>query len=138
MCVGALYPDRHAADSYSLITCGQGEPLEVAGTILQSAGRNGLSRTIRPRYSKTVSGTYVCNGCQHCDAIQGAFFIEEAVTETVTAAGVFNVDALVTLIVGPCPSEIWQHVILGESDDYLPVRMAEGRTRVVFRFSGEQ
>lgn len=121
LCVGALYPDRHATDSLSLITCGEGEPLELARTILQSGGRNDLSKTIRPRYSKTVSGTYVSNGCQHCDAIQGAFFIEEAVTETVTAAGVFNVDALVTLIVGPCPSEIWQHVILGQSDDYLLV-----------------
>jgi hypothetical protein len=63
LCVGALYPDRHATDSYSLITCGGGEPLEVARTILQSGGRNDLSKTIRPRYSKTVSGTYVSNGC---------------------------------------------------------------------------
>lgn len=103
-CVGALYPDRHAADIRGRITCGEGEPLEVARTILQSGDRKDLSTTIRPRYSRTASGTYISNGCLHCDAIQGAYFIEDAVTETVTATGVFNADALVTLMVGPCPS----------------------------------
>lgn len=29
-CVGALYPDRHAAEIDSLIACGEGEPLDVA------------------------------------------------------------------------------------------------------------
>jgi hypothetical protein len=114
LCVGALYPDRHATEINSLITCGEGEPLEVARTILQAGGRNDLSSTIRPRYSRTASGTYISNGCQHCDTIQGAFYIDEVVTETVTATRVFNVDALVTLVVGPCPSETWQHFILGE------------------------
>jgi hypothetical protein len=31
--------------------------------------------TIKNRYSKTVGGSYLSNGCYHCDAIQGDFFI---------------------------------------------------------------
>lgn len=30
---------------------------------------------IKSRYSKTVDGSYLSNGCCHCDAIQGDFFI---------------------------------------------------------------
>jgi len=30
---------------------------------------------IKSRYSKTVDGSYLSNGCYHCDAIQGDFFI---------------------------------------------------------------
>ena len=84
----------------------------MSRTILQAGGRSDLSATIRPRYSRTASNAYLSNGCQHCDAIQGAFYIDDAVTEMVTATGVFNVNALVTLLVGPCPGETWQRLIL--------------------------
>lgn len=33
---------------------------------------------IKPRYSKTIGGHYVSNGCIHCDALQGNFFLHEA------------------------------------------------------------
>lgn len=112
LCVGALYPDRHARDINSLVTCGKDEPLQVACAILQAGGRTDLSTTIRPRYSKTASSTYLANGCQRCDAIQGDFFIEETVTELVTATGFFNADALDGLMVGPCPSQTWHRLIL--------------------------
>ncbi|AXC69482.1 hypothetical protein DOE63_31375 [Salmonella enterica subsp. diarizonae serovar 59:z10:-] len=35
---------------------------------------NGIG-TIMERYSKTVGGKYMSNGCVHCDALQGNFFV---------------------------------------------------------------
>lgn len=40
----------------------------------QSLWDNGIG-TIRERYSKTVGGKYISNGCVHCDALQGNFFV---------------------------------------------------------------
>lgn len=34
-------------------------------------------RTVRLRYSKTVDASYDGNGCIHCDALQGQWFLEE-------------------------------------------------------------
>lgn len=110
--VNVTVPDRHATDIHSLINCGQDEPLEVARAILHAGGRDDPGAMIRPRYSRTMSSAYLSSGCQHCDAIQGALYIGEAVTETVTATGAFTVDALVTLLTGPCPSETWQRLVL--------------------------
>lgn len=32
---------------------------------------------LRPRYSRTEGGSYLSNGCVHCDALQGGFFEHE-------------------------------------------------------------
>jgi hypothetical protein len=36
---------------------------------------------IKKRYSRTVGSSYLSNGCVHCDALQGAFFEHEIVSE---------------------------------------------------------
>lgn len=36
---------------------------------------------IKKRYSRTVGSSYLSNGCVHCDALQGAFFDHEIVSE---------------------------------------------------------
>jgi hypothetical protein len=36
---------------------------------------------IKKRYSRTVGSSYLSNGCVHCDALQGAFFDHEVVSE---------------------------------------------------------
>lgn len=38
--------------------------------------RHGIG-VVKPRYSKTVGGEYMSNGCVHCDALQGQFFEHE-------------------------------------------------------------
>jgi hypothetical protein len=35
---------------------------------------------VKPRYSKTVGASYLSNGCIHCDAIMGDFFLHDAET----------------------------------------------------------
>jgi hypothetical protein len=37
--------------------------------------------TVKPRYSKTMGAYYLSNGCVHCDAIMGDFFLHDAETE---------------------------------------------------------
>ncbi|MFX9027565.1 hypothetical protein ABTN22_19170, partial [Acinetobacter baumannii] len=32
---------------------------------------------LRPRHSRTEGGSYLSNGCVHCDALQGRFFEHE-------------------------------------------------------------
>jgi hypothetical protein len=36
---------------------------------------------IKSRYSKTIGAFYLSNGCYHCDAIQGDFFISVTFAE---------------------------------------------------------
>ena len=51
------FEDRHA--------------LAFARDLLLEAGQVRLATTIKDRFSKTAGDSYLSNGCQHCDAIQG-------------------------------------------------------------------
>lgn len=46
---------------------------------------------VRPRYSRTMGGSYLSNGCIHCDALQGQFFDHEHFYEPRT---VFETEAM--------------------------------------------
>ena len=53
--------------------------ISVPILILQHLNNSGLAKNgiapIKRRYSNTMQETYLSNGCFHCDAIQGQFFL---------------------------------------------------------------
>lgn len=53
----AWFEDKHA--------------LRLARELLIQAGQLQRAATIKDRFSKTAGGSYLSNGCEHCDAIQG-------------------------------------------------------------------
>jgi hypothetical protein len=111
MCVAALYPEYPAKGFGGLIECGKGTPLGIARKILEAAGRSSLTESIKPRYSRTAEEEYLSNGCQTCDAIQGAFFVSDMASMECTATGELRIDVFVHLMSGPCPSRTWQRLI---------------------------
>lgn len=50
---------------------------------LQKEGKEELKGLgdIKKRYSKTVGGSYYSCGCEHCDAIQGEFFVSKLIND---------------------------------------------------------
>lgn len=72
--------------------------LDGGGTFLASAFPNELLRkhgigAIKNRYSRTAGGSYLSNGCCHCDALQGRFFDHDCWFE---AEPTYSVDAELT------------------------------------------
>lgn len=62
--------------------------LEWAGQLLpEPVRRHAGVGEIKRRYSRTVGESYWSNGCAHCDALQGAFPLGEAVVEALGAQG---------------------------------------------------
>lgn len=54
------------------------EGAQVLSTLLPAALlKSHRIGAIKPRYSATVGGEYISNGCLHCDALQGRFFDHE-------------------------------------------------------------
>ncbi|EQD45236.1 hypothetical protein B1A_14892 [mine drainage metagenome] len=39
-------------------------------------------RTVKPRYSQTLEGRYLANGCVHCDALVGDFYLSGIFNDT--------------------------------------------------------
>ena len=40
-------------------------------------------RTVKLRYSRTVQASYLANGCAWCDALQGDFYLEKALYNSI-------------------------------------------------------
>lgn len=55
--------------------------LNLARALLQQAGMPQLAESIKERFSKTAGGSYLSNGCQDCDAIQGDWPLGRAISE---------------------------------------------------------
>ncbi|MFJ4001777.1 hypothetical protein [Streptomyces parvus] len=79
--------------------------------LLAGAQLEGIAESIKPRWSSTVNGRYLSNGCQRCDALQGDFPVEEEASDLVREDGV---DALDTLLSAQVPAPVWQRVVHGE------------------------
>ena len=65
------------------------EPALVQCIQEKVAGRNDIG-TVRERYSKTVQGSYVSNGCSRCGALIGRFFEHHAYYREVETVGTFQ------------------------------------------------
>ncbi|MFE5844282.1 hypothetical protein ACFQ7N_21930 [Streptomyces niveus] len=110
VCVVGLYP-MHPARTDRWARWVDKDVLVWVRPLLAGAGFEKIAESIKPRWSSTVNGRYLSNGCQRCDALQGDFPVEEAVFDLVREDGV---DALDTLLVVEVPTPMWQRVVHGE------------------------
>ncbi|AGL15150.1 hypothetical protein [Actinoplanes sp. N902-109] len=91
-----------------LITCDDEQALATAVELLSATGNVGLTRPIKVRTSRTARTTSLTNGCQHCDALQGNFFIyHEELMEVRSANGTDGLDHLAD---ADLPTEQWQQL----------------------------
>lgn len=100
----------HLASSVGgdLITCDDEQALAASADLLRASGNIGLTRPIKVRTSRTTGSTGLSNGCQHCDALQGNFFIyHEELMEVMSANGIDGLDHLGD---GDLPTERWQQL----------------------------
>lgn len=86
-------------DPSSVVRTVEGLELEYARDLLELAG-SPLAGTIRPRYSRSLGGSYTSSGCLYCNALFGAFFIHEELT-TVQAADTVETMPLITRLPRP-------------------------------------
>lgn len=109
-CVAGLYPQRPARTDYWARSVDETSRAWIK-PLLEDAGFARLAGAIKPRWSATAGVRYLSSGCEHCDALQGDFFLHEEASDLVREDGM---DALETLLVAEVPTPMWQHVVHGE------------------------
>ncbi|MFE5580711.1 hypothetical protein [Kitasatospora sp. NPDC056531] len=105
-CLVGLYPQQPARGFDSLHT-GDEITLALMQKLLRRGGRVDLAETIKIRYS-SIMGRYLSNGCIHCDALQGDFYLQEDVCDRLSAHGLAGLEALLTV---DCPVLDWYPVV---------------------------
>lgn len=84
-----------AAVNGDLVTCDDEQALATAAELLRTTDNVSLAQAIKTRTSRTTGTTELTNGCQHCDALQGNFFIyHEELMEIMSADGLDGLDHL--------------------------------------------
>jgi hypothetical protein len=73
--------------------------LRFARELLVQSGRLELATPIRNRFSKTAGSTYLSNGCQHCDAIQGDWPLGRAISGYIQTAPLEELSILAAVTV---------------------------------------
>jgi hypothetical protein len=97
-----------AAVDGDLVTCDDEQALTAAAELLRTTGNVGLTRPIKVRTSRTTGTTQLSNGCQHCDALQGNFFIySEELMEVLSANGLDGLDHLTD---ADLPTDQWRQL----------------------------
>ncbi|WP_194947951.1 hypothetical protein [Actinomyces trachealis] len=81
-------------DIYSVIRTVSGLHLAYLQECLALSG-SPLAHTIKTRHSKR-GGSYLSHGCPSCDALAGAFFLDEAVTEALVDNKVGDLPSITT------------------------------------------
>ena len=81
--------------------------LELARRLLLDAGQDRLAAAIKQRFSRTARGSYLSNGCLHCDAIQGDWPLGQAISDY--ASG-WTLGDLPVLAVASIPQATWEGV----------------------------
>lgn len=109
MCIVGMYPARPSRGYCGLFTTETGRTMTLAVRLLERSGRGDLAATVKYRYSQTARKQQSTNGCQHCDALQGNFPVQEDAFARVVSAG--GPDGLDTLLVADCPVLEWQAVV---------------------------
>jgi hypothetical protein len=92
--------------------CGTAPPavLQLAAQLLAAAGELSLAGTLQRRRSKTARASYLSNGCQNCDAIQGNFPLSEEFIEWASHGGK-SINDLSVLALGSLPEPAWRQLV---------------------------
>lgn len=107
-CVTGLYPDRPSRTYVGIHSVGDERTMALARQLLQQSSLSSLSGVIQSRYSKTMRKRSLANCCQHCDALQGNFFVGEEAFSCVVNHGLEGLD---TMLVANCPVLDWQRIV---------------------------
>jgi hypothetical protein len=107
MCVVAAHADG-AQRSDDWVWFEDKHALTFARGLLPGAGQAHLAETIKPCFSRAASGTYLANGCEHCDSIQGDWPIGRMISEWGFAAPLTELPILATATVARA---VWHDVL---------------------------
>jgi hypothetical protein len=55
--------------------------LQLARELLLREGQVQRAATVKERFSKTAGDSYLSNGCEHCDAVQGDWSLGRAISD---------------------------------------------------------
>jgi hypothetical protein len=86
----------------SLESCQDEKVLAYAAAALpaEAAARMGVG-PVKPRFSRTRNGEYLSNGCVHCDALLGDFYLyHETLPEVLALEGFAGLVTIATVDVG--------------------------------------
>ncbi len=86
--------------------------LTFARELLLGVGQVQLAATIKARFSKTADDSYLTNGCQHCDAIQGNWPLGQALSDYVFSA---PLDELPVLATEAVPATVWREILADQN-----------------------
>jgi hypothetical protein len=88
------------------------DALRFARELLAEAGQPQLAATIKDRFSRTTAGSYLSNGCKHCDAIQGDWPLNHEISDHSIGAPLGELPILETVLVGQA---VWRDVVASQS-----------------------
>ena len=112
-CVAGLYPDRPSRTYVGIHSVGDERTMALARQLLQQNSLGALAGIIQSRYSKTMKERSLANCCQHCDALQGNFFVGEEAFSRVVNHGLEGLD---TVLVASCSVLDWQRIVYHSSN----------------------
>jgi hypothetical protein len=89
VCVVGFMEESRRDSFYDMATADDDSRLSIATRLLGEDRQQHRVGSVRRRFSRTINDHQVANGCFHCDALQGNFFLfheelPEAVTEMVS------------------------------------------------------
>jgi hypothetical protein len=85
--------------------------LRLARELLVHLSQLQLAATIKDRFSRTAGGSYLSNGCQHCDAIQGDWPLGHAISDYVLGA---PLEELMILATAAVAQAAWDEVLANQ------------------------
>jgi hypothetical protein len=109
-CIVAVHPEG-SRQSDDLAWFEDKHAFRFIRELLVQGSRSQLAATIKDRFSRTAGGSYLSNGCQHCDAIQGDWPLGHAISDYVVGAPLGELEVLATVIV---TQAAWSDVLAGQ------------------------
>ena len=111
VCIVGFLGGGRGGSFYDMVLADDDLRLSVAGRLLGDDRQRYRVGTVRKRFSRTIGGYQVANGCYRCDALQGNFFLFQE--ELPEAAAEDDLAGLVDLGTYEVPLAIWRAIRRG-------------------------